>query len=88
MIRLWSRTGRRAIKGNSMIGEIRERILKRKTADAVFEVKIHVTPIQERIIDFETLLSWYNENKTPVAVGDELSSAYMYARKQERLKFL
>lgn len=88
MIRLWSRAGRRAIKGNSVINELRERIVNRKTAEVVFEVKKHVTPIQERVIDFETLQSWYNDQKKPAAVGDELSSAGIYARKQERLKFL
>jgi len=48
------------------------------------------TPRQQKIIDFETLLAWYNEQNAPepVAVGDEVSEAQMVSQKQSHLKFL
>jgi len=47
-------------------------------------------PKQQNIIDFETLLSWYNEHNAsePVAVGDEVSEAHIAAQKQANLKFM
>jgi len=42
----------------------------------------------ERVIDFETLLSWYNEQNSAAAAGNEFTSAFMYASKQKNLKFL
>ena len=88
VMKLWSGKGRRTAKWNAVscalkginitTGGARTRIRRRPQAEA--------NP--ERIIDFETLLSWYYKNNAPAAVGDEFSQARMYAAKRKNLKFL
>ena len=88
MMKLWSNNGRRAAKrkaSNKVFGWLSAG--KRSTRKTV-KKKAPATASNDRIIDFETLLSWYNENNSPVAVGDELSLAHIYAGKQKKLKFL
>ena len=52
--------------------------------------KVGAKPMQHNIIDFETLMSWYNEQSAgeALAVGDEWSDAHNIAQKRANLKFM
>ena len=43
---------------------------------------------QRNIIDFESLLAWYNEQNVAEAAGNESNASNMFARKRTSLKFL
>ena len=46
------------------------------------------TAESQKIIDYATLLSWYNENKLKTGAANERMEAQETARKQRELKFL
>jgi len=88
VIKIWGGRGKRTAGRKAKSGGFRLLGSGKRPVRTGTQKKANATTNQERIIDFETLLSWYNENKTPAAVGDELSQAFMYAMKQKKLKFL
>ena len=88
VIKIWGGRGKRAAGRKAKNGGFRWLDSGKRIARPGAQKKTNATTNQERIIDFETLLSWYNENKPPAAVGDELSQAFMYSMKQKKLKFL
>jgi len=87
-MKLWGGKGRRTAKWNMLNSALKGINITRKTTRNRPGVRTQATVNQDRIIDFETLKSWYDEQHTPVAVGDEFSQAHMYAKKQRNLKFL
>jgi len=88
MMKIWGGKGRRTAGRKTKSRGFRWLVSGKRRARTGAQKKVNATTNQERIIDFETLLSWYNENKPPAAVGDELSQAFMYSMKQKKLKFL
>jgi len=88
LIKIWGGNGKRAARRKAAGSRFGLLGVRKRTAKIVAEKKTHAATNQERIIDFETLLSWYNANNPPAAVGDEFSQAFLYARKQKKLKFL
>jgi len=62
----------------------------REGAAAAAASNASARPLQHNIIDFETLMSWYNEQNSgeALAAGNEWSDAYKIAQKQANLKFM
>ena len=87
-MKLWGGKGRRTAKWNALSSVLKGINITRNTTRNRPRVRTQTSVSQDRIIDFETLKSWYDEHNAPVAVGDEFSQAHIYAKKQRNLKFL
>ena len=74
LMKLWGGSSRRAIS-------------KKDSIEAVVENAV-AQEDEQKIIGFETLLSWCNENNRTDADGQEWNDARKSARKQKAIKFL
>ena len=80
MIKIWSRSGKRAVKKSDT------RAGFAKGGGATEDIQAPVN--RQNIIDIETLLSWSGDLVLKEAVGNETNPAQEYAKKRSSLKFL
>ena len=106
MVKLWGGYGKRAANRSGRAANRNGRGADREDAAAYRNVRAadkgregaaaaaasnaSARPLQHNIIDFETLMSWYNEQNSgeALAAGNEWSDAYKIAQKQANLKFM
>jgi len=88
VIKILSLNGRRAAKRSAESSSFGRETAPERIERTDARKETPTTAKQERIIDFETLLSWYNEQNSTAADGNELSALHIYERKQRSLKFL
>jgi len=62
--------------------------VKTKDSYARVEAMKSESHVSEKIIDYATLQSWYNEQKAAKAAADKLIEAQDYEKKQRNLKFM
>jgi len=94
MMKLWSGRGKRIEKNAPSGTRRKEKAAKKRVeaAEAEWTVQSHVS--QAKVIDFETLQSWYNQQNNAdstqeaVAAGNEYYVACSSTKKQRELRFL
>lgn len=74
-------------KETKKVGDVAEEILSEDALLPLFTKAKQPTRNHQKIIDFETLQTWYNESNQSKAVGAEVIPG-SYTKKQQNLKFL
>ena len=87
-MKIWGGNGRRTAKRNAAGSDFERETAYDEYVRAVARQEAPPAAKQERIIDFETLLKWYNEQNAAAAAGNESSVTHKYETKQRSLKFL
>jgi len=95
MMKLWSGSGKRAVKrgdaavfGKPSFDYVSEGTIIYKTASVGAAGVPDFAEDLQNVIDFESFLSWYNENNFIDAAGNELANPHSYEKKRQSLKFL
>ena len=83
-----NRSGNRCAPGRIMLFSYGGKAVKKKDPGAPAEKKRDERGSPPNIIDYDTLLSWYNEHSKEKAVGYVRENAPVYIRKQKDLKFI
>lgn len=86
MFKIWGGKGKRVARVENSRSAFRVSTQVENTSET--GVKAKTMQKQEKILDFETLQSWYKESNAPVAAGNESTFAHVYAQKRKSLKFL